>query len=76
MDKKMSANLGAFIGAIIGIFLGGMFIFFVWRAIALEFNLPVFSYWICVCAYGALRSICHALGKIFSGIGNKKEEGE
>lgn len=44
-------------GSAISSFLGGLCLMTAWNAIAWEYNLPQFSYWVCFSAFYVVRSI-------------------
>lgn len=60
-NHPIAAAIGAFLGnnvaAILPSFLGGALLMVAWNAIAWEFNLPQFGYWVCFCAYYTIRTI-------------------
>ena len=57
-EHRIAKAIGTFIGNIsVDYFLVGFFIWVVWNAIASQFSLPQFNYWVCVAAAGILH-IC------------------
>lgn len=65
MKNEIRENLVSILGTIIALFLGGLFVYIAYNAVAFELNLPNFNYWVCVCGVGALKLICGSIGKIF-----------
>lgn len=59
--KKTFYGIGVAISAIIALIIpsliGGALLMVAWNAIAWEFNLPQFGYWVCVCAYCVVHSL-------------------
>lgn len=59
--RNFSEILAVILGVIVGIALpsliGGLCLMVAWNAIAWEFNLPQFNYWICFCAFYVIRAI-------------------
>lgn len=56
-SKIIAVIIGAIVGIAIPSLIGGAFLMIAWNAIAWEFNLPQFSYWICFCAFYVIRAI-------------------
>jgi large-conductance mechanosensitive channel len=54
------AIVGSIVASIIPSIIGGWFLMVAWNAIAWEFNLPQFGYWVCFCAYYVIRTIFSA----------------
>lgn len=59
--KSIFYTIGITIGAFVALFvpslIGGALLMVAWNAIAWEFNLPQFGYWICVCVFYVLRAL-------------------
>lgn len=72
----MRNSIITILAAIAVLFLGGLFIFVAWNAIAHACNLPEFSYWVCVCFVGALGVICNQLGGLFKHSSKKDEDND
>jgi hypothetical protein len=56
-SKFLAAIIGTLVGLAIPSFIGGALLMIAWNAIAWEFNLPQFSYWICFCAFYVIRAL-------------------
>ena len=69
MDELSKTTIGTaiitFLAKISGIFLYPMFLFFAYKWVSWNFNLPTLTYWEMVCIYGSFTIICTTLGRIF-----------
>lgn len=63
--KSIAEMVGTIIGSIVGSaipsLLGGLCLMVAWNAIAWEYNLPQFGYWVCFSAFYVVRSILSVL---------------
>lgn len=55
--QKILSNIGAIIGQTAVDFAVGVAVYVAWNGIAYECNLPQFSYWVCTCAWIAIRHL-------------------
>ena len=53
----MIEKISELIGKLIGLFIIGGIVTFTYNEIALAFNLPNFSYWVCLGAYFTLKKL-------------------
>lgn len=53
--------VGSIIANIIPALVGGLFLMIGWNGIAWQFNLPQFTYWVCVSVFYVLHSFISAV---------------